>query len=532
MVKAQTNRRYMQLTVFYMILYYSVLFLCKENETILEVADAILFLTGLFLLMILQERIRKRSIPGERFFWLLVQFSFLMFFIAEFFRKFYLLFLYQEISSEDSLNILYLLSTTTLILSIFYLVIKKGKRLSNIPLLLDLSIISISIFTVGWGFMIYPALLTHNPSIYVTFMSVWYPLTDIGLLIAFLFIFWIRELCTFSIYGIVSGMLLLFFTDISNMLLISNNMNKNIFILQPLWLLCFAFITNSGLGRKNHGKNFHQESEEKANRTINAVFMYLPYVTLSVLIIIMLAEHRNLTVINASAAVCNFFIILKQLHLLLDNNKKINLLLQQNAIIRTDIDTLENGHDQLKTETETQKRLAETDSLTNTYNRKYMHDYFNQLKSQMQGNTSKYSIAMLDIDNFKEINDEHGHFSGDAALCTISGYIKEYIRGNELLIRYGGDEFCIVFPETSADDTLGIAERIRGNIESRKVPIKDVFVRCTVSIGISEWNINDNIPENVMCRADSALYMAKRRGKNQCCLNLADDNLTNEKRSE
>jgi diguanylate cyclase (GGDEF)-like protein len=128
-------------------------------------------------------------------------------------------------------------------------------------------------------------------------------------------------------------------------------------------------------------------------------------------------------------------------------------------------------------------------------------------------------MVMLDIDNFKYFNDTNGHEAGDMALRSIAHAIGKNIRVSDIGVRYGGEEFIIVLPNTDKVTAFEVAERIRTTVESTPVVIghdKRVFV--TASFGVATYGIDANGFDVLLAKADNAMYDAKKTGKNRVCL--------------
>jgi len=149
----------------------------------------------------------------------------------------------------------------------------------------------------------------------------------------------------------------------------------------------------------------------------------------------------------------------------------------------------------------------------------YIHRHFRTLLESEVTRATRYkhvlSLLMMDIDNFKHVNDTYGHLIGDRVLKEIAVTIKNTCRNIDVPARYGGEEFTVILPETAAKDATIIAERLRKNIAKIEVPIDDkVVLRTSVSIGISEFPSSATDSENLIKTADEALYKAKNDGKN------------------
>jgi diguanylate cyclase (GGDEF)-like protein len=123
------------------------------------------------------------------------------------------------------------------------------------------------------------------------------------------------------------------------------------------------------------------------------------------------------------------------------------------------------------------------------------------------------SVAMLDIDHFKSINDEHGHAVGDAVLIEVAARIRRRLRGDDLVGRWGGEEFLLVLPETSPEGTHIVAESVRAAIGDEALLLTTGLLVVTASIGCATWESSD-ASDDLLGRADLALYAAKAAGRN------------------
>lgn len=162
------------------------------------------------------------------------------------------------------------------------------------------------------------------------------------------------------------------------------------------------------------------------------------------------------------------------------------------------------------------KEMAMKDSLTGLYNHGLLIELFEKEFSRHNRMKKNISFVMIDIDNFKGVNDNFGHLTGDMVLREVSNIIINSIRKGDIAGRYGGEEFSIVLCDIDKEISFSICERIRENIENFNFSTDDKSIDVTVSIGICFKNIEDNISSTEMIkRADFALYKAKKNGRNK-----------------
>lgn len=168
------------------------------------------------------------------------------------------------------------------------------------------------------------------------------------------------------------------------------------------------------------------------------------------------------------------------------------------------------------------RALAEAsarDALTGLYNRRYVIDKIEAEMNRALRHGSPMAIMMLDLDRFKQINDSFGHPVGDQVLQSLGNFLRENCRIYDTPGRYGGEEFCLMLPDTRLENTLIVAERIRQRIESTPFVSGPITIHLTTSIGVAAL---ESVPEEALFsaaalleRADRALYTAKDRGRNR-----------------
>ncbi len=162
------------------------------------------------------------------------------------------------------------------------------------------------------------------------------------------------------------------------------------------------------------------------------------------------------------------------------------------------------------------ERLSITDGLTDLFNHRHFQDELARHFSESARYDRPLSLALIDLDFFKKVNDTYGHAVGDQVLKTVSRIFLESIRSTDLAARYGGEEFAVVMPETEMEAALSFAEKIRSLVEETSVETDQGSIRVTVSIGISSAPHPDiATPKALIEDADGCLYRAKEGGRNQ-----------------
>lgn len=157
---------------------------------------------------------------------------------------------------------------------------------------------------------------------------------------------------------------------------------------------------------------------------------------------------------------------------------------------------------------------ASTDELTGLYNRRKLFQLAREEYARLK-NGQSFSVLMIDIDHFKNLNDRFGHEVGDLILTNFAFYVRNSLDTTHIWGRLGGDEFTLVLPNLSAEKAKHIAERLRLDINSAPVIWQEKPLMCAISVGITERREHDLSFEAILRRADEALYLAKRNGRNR-----------------
>lgn len=158
-------------------------------------------------------------------------------------------------------------------------------------------------------------------------------------------------------------------------------------------------------------------------------------------------------------------------------------------------------------------QAAITDPLTNLANRRNMVDRIREEAARAQRNNGQFALCMADIDNFKSINDTYGHDCGDHVLANVAGVLKATLREQDILARWGGEEFLILMPETRLEQARIAAERLRTAVEGAAISYEGTQLALTMTFGVASYDQEDGVDGSIR-RADAALYLGKSKGRN------------------
>ena len=162
------------------------------------------------------------------------------------------------------------------------------------------------------------------------------------------------------------------------------------------------------------------------------------------------------------------------------------------------------------------ERAAMFDGLTGIHNRRWLDDTLHRMVRRHASTGGNLAVALLDVDHFKQFNDKHGHAAGDHVLTHVATTVAQNLRPTDLVARFGGEEFVIIFPDTSIELAARASDRVRLAVAETKLRMPDgtELPRVTISLGVSQLR-RDEAPAELLKRADMAMYEAKQGGRNR-----------------
>ncbi len=190
---------------------------------------------------------------------------------------------------------------------------------------------------------------------------------------------------------------------------------------------------------------------------------------------------------------------------------------QRNKSLEGELDNSSEEINRLKTDLELMRREATTDALTGVANRKKFDEEMRRTVAEAMEEGTSLCLIMMDIDHFKKFNDTYGHQVGDQVLKLLASTLKNGTKGQDTAARYGGEEFAIILPRTDVDGAFRLADALRKTISVKELVNRTTgenMGQITVSAGLAQFEMGEPITEFI-ARADEALYMAKRAGRNR-----------------
>lgn len=202
---------------------------------------------------------------------------------------------------------------------------------------------------------------------------------------------------------------------------------------------------------------------------------------------------------------------------------KVNIFLElwtkQNELEMV-VAQLESANRKVLSQQEELRQLAIRDHLTGLYQRRWFDEMLTKEVALATRKKTPLSLALLDIDFFKHVNDIYGHNGGDSVLVQLADVMQKSLRASDILFRYGGEEFAVLMPHTGLSSAVALCERIRMTVEKMIFTHGETDISVTISIGVAQLlRMVPPSPQVLIENADSLLYLAKSRGRNQVCYN-------------
>jgi diguanylate cyclase len=206
--------------------------------------------------------------------------------------------------------------------------------------------------------------------------------------------------------------------------------------------------------------------------------------------------------------------IIEMLNQALTETRRLRLREDELEAARRKVTEAEHDIEAMKSELEQVKAMLHQDPLTGTLNRRGIDDAFRQDASRCDRHGSRLCVAIIDLDDFKVLNDTYGHPAGDRALVHVCTLIRNTLRPTDRVGRLGGEEFLVLLSDAGLDETVAVMERVKRELAACPLADGGAAIRISFSCGVAERSAREPF-DPLVARADAALYEAKRAGKNR-----------------
>ncbi|MCX7614811.1 MAG: GGDEF domain-containing protein [Clostridiales bacterium] len=456
--------------------------------------------------------------------WKIFALGVMMIFIGDFIWSIYEMPLKQEVPFPSVCDIFYLCGSVCFIFAlIFY--IRREKLFDIVRTGFDILITMVVSGTIIFKYILLPIWSDGTITFLQKSISLAYPIFDLGFLGGIFSLFFFcasKSKLNRSNLLISTAFLIMFFADqmfaiLSNFTYVSGG------FLDPLWPIgCWVLSLGSlypPFREISDDRKKIIEKSKKQRLLIEYLGFLFPYISVIIIVILLSYKYISKDPLVTGTVITVLLIMVRQIFSLLENKRLIRLIETSNQMLEESNADLEEQNTKLQELNYIKEYEANTDFLTGIFNRRYIDEILqSSLKEKANNEKMEISILLIDIDHFKQINDQWGHKVGDSVLKQIAFLIKNSIRSVDIAGRFGGDEFIIILPNTDLRHAKYIADRLRKKAFQTEFMEYDIDLKVTLSIGCTQWKgvPNEYDIKAMIAAADKALYRAKESGRNQC----------------
>lgn len=463
-----------------------------------------------------------KSSSKDRYFWLLTSLGCYSFSVAEGIWFYSQNIAHVEVSYPGWADLFFFLQIFFYITAFAYQLIQRKENSYQIKFLFDMAIIIAVSTALSWHFLIQPLIEEVSASPILFAVSISYPIGDLLLLfgavsfyIGSAYFFSRRVLCL-----IAASLIVQVLADTAYLFSTANGGYNSGSIYDPLWSLGLLLMALAGLYALEART---ETSSEKVAKRIDderiSLRLLLPYFSMVLLFIVMIFEQKgDMNGLIAGAGVSVILIITRQVFTLRDNRKLLTRYHQLTSVLEHKVEqrTMEvtSKNDLLEKAIDQMKHMAYHDALSGLPNRRlYLEKLESALKAAKQ-TSQKVAVVFIDLDRFKNVNDTFGHEFGDLLLQEFAQKLQENLRSNDTISRQGGDEFTLILNNFhSQQDMVPLIRRLQSVLE-KPLTIQGQELHVSMSIGIAVYPEDGETPDELLKHADSAMYNAKEKGKN------------------
>lgn len=512
----------------YVLGYYAVLYIFRDSPSHIFFWDSLFYLVTFVVTCIFLYYAYLYSHSLLKTFWGLIFTSFLCPIAAMLLWSYYHYILQTTITGVSLVDVFYVLQFVILLIAFFY-IIYKTNTFKCTRFLFDSIILLIVLIVLCWQFIIAPVYEAADGALsFAQISTIIYPVLTVLLLFATFYMylttrhFFSKNQLVITVLGIA---VLLIANGFYSYFYIHSVSLTNVIFIHPFWSIgCFliAYSSIMGLNISQTHPNEYQSSVvqghgvegEEIQHTQSSWAQYLPYGALVLIYFFVVKElESSITVTFIGFSILVLLILVRQIVFMSENEKLVSTLKSSRHLLIRQAAKLNTKNEQLEKSYERINYLAYHDSVTDLPNRVHFMEYLEKKIANIENSHQTIAILFIDLDNFKLVNDSLGHSMGDHLLNEVANRLKPLVNDNELLSRLGGDEFIYLIEDGDEQYATDTATKIIQCLEEA-FNIKGHEIYISPSIGISIYPIDGHDVESLIKRADAAMYLAKKQGRN------------------
>lgn len=520
MTSLQSARKYTTIgLIVYVFIYYGLLLLFPNQVVI--ISDSLSPFAAFCSICIISWSLKWQSKLCKKV-WIVFLIGNSFFLLGDLSWFYFEIWLKQEVSSPSICDIFYIINISVYFVAII-LYINVKSIYNFLRSVFDILITLVVTATLSWKYVMMPIYQDVSLSSIAKLVSLAYPISDLGFLCGALTLYFIERNNNDNSKAtkiIIAAISICFISDQIYSIESAFGVYASGGLIDPLlptgiWLLAIASLWTP---RLNTISNVAIDPPANSNSILKQrMRIILPYSSFGILIIIISFRYIAQDPLITGATITSFLIIIRQVFTLLENQRLIALIKQNNQSLSESKLDLQMKNAELQKLNFFKEQEAHTDFLTGLFNRRYIDQKLKTLLKEMQMNHQILSLLLIDIDKFKEINDQWGHDMGDLVLQQMATRIKKNIRSVDIAGRFGGDEFIIILPGADLNLTKTIGEGLCQQFACENFMLGGKPQTFTLSIGATQWQegkANDDV-QSIITRVDEALYEAKNAGRNR-----------------
>lgn len=523
MVLRGLRKRAATVIVFYSILYYLCLLLFPSAQIVLSDLFSVIGELAAVTVIALAFRLQTKE---YRITWIAMLAGVASYLLGDVLWSVKELLFHQEVPFPSICDVFYLISSLIFIVG-FFLYIRRENPFLFVRTGFDVLITMVIGATLIWKFELIPISQDFTLSMLQKIVSVSYPIFDLAFLggIFSLFFFFSSKIRINAANLLLSAAFLLMV--IADQIYLTDVFSEYVSggLLDPMWPISLLLIALAALWPpyKTEKSPIQAIKLKKSKFIILEYFRFLlPYLGACFLVILASYEYLTRDPLIVGIIISGMLVMIRQIFTLLENQRLMSLVQEANRTLEENKTALEKQNFELRRLSKLSEYEANTDFLTGLFNRRYIYRYLRSFSKLRAHEKIELSVLLIDVDQFKQINDTYGHERGDAALKMIGQVIRASIRSSDMAARFGGDEFIIVLPNADSEFMDFMGHTLLEQIRELRCPRTEESISVTVSIGGSRWAGNARTYDinRIVTDADKALYEAKSAGRN--CLRLSN----------